>query len=188
MSGISITVEMRDEVAQSRLQGILDRLDNRRPLLASIGERLVKSASDNFRAEKGPDGKAWQPLRPRTIKARETAKLTPIAILRARGRLAGSINYAATNDEVRIGTPVEYAAIHQLGGTIKQPDRAAKIYRKRDADGKIGRRFVKKSEADVVTDVTIPGRAITIPARPYLGLSAADEAAILEDATDWMAP
>ena len=89
---------------------------------------------------------------------------------------------------MRIGSPVEYAAIHQLGGTIQQPDRAAKIYRKRDADGKIGRRFVKKSAADVITDVTIPGRAIIIPARPYLGLSPADEAAILEDAADWLAP
>ncbi|MGN7870981.1 phage virion morphogenesis protein [Paracoccus sp. 22332] len=111
-----------------------------------------------------------------------------VAILRARGRLAGSINYAATNDEARIGSAVEYAAIHQLGGAIKQPDRLAKIYRKREADGKIGRRFVRKSEADVVTDVTIPGRVITIPARPYLGLSAADETAILEDAVDWLSP
>lgn len=166
MTGISISVELHDEVAQSYLKWTLDRLDNRRPLFASIGERLVKSASDNFRSEKGPDGKPWQPLHPRTVRARERAKLTPIAILRARGHLAGSINYAATNDEVRIGTPVEYAAVHQLGGTIRQPDRPAKIYRKRDADGKIGRRFVRKSEADVVTDVTIPGRSITIPARP----------------------
>lgn len=186
MTGISIKIEIHDETARARLQDILDRLDNRRPLLAAIGERFVRSASDNFRSEKGPDGKPWQPLRPKTVRARERAKQTPIAILRARGHLAGSINHAATNDEVRIGSPVAYAAIHQLGGTIAKPERQAKIFRKRDADGNVGRRFVRKSDADVVTDVTIPAHSIRIPARPFLGISLADETAIIEDAIDWL--
>ena len=66
------------------------------------------------------------------VKARTRAGQLPLTILRSNSKgkigssLAGSINARSTNDEVRIGSPVEYAAIHQLGGTIQKPARAAK--------------------------------------------------------------
>lgn len=192
MSGISIEVELQEAEAQARLRALLDRMDRRQPFFAAVGEILVASAGRNFQAQSGPDGKAWTPLRPKTVKARTRAGQLPLTILRSNSRgkigssLAGSINYQASNDEVRIGSPVEYAAIHQLGGTIQKPARAAKIYRKRGEDGKIGRRFVKKSEADVVTDVEIGAHAITIPARPFLGVSAADQEDIFDAAEDWL--
>lgn len=186
MSGISLELELVGADATARLQGLLNRMDNRTPLFARIGDRLVKSTSDNFRSQSGPDGVAWQPLRPATINARTSKGLTPIQILRARGNLAGSINRLATNDEVRIGTPVEYAAIHQLGGAIQRAARSAKIYRMKAADGAIGRRFVKKKKANLETDVEIPAYTITIPARPFLGVSAQDEIGIFEDAEDWL--
>lgn len=186
MTGISIKVELQAEGAEAQLQELLDRMDNRRPFFMSVGERLLGSTKDRFKTATAPDGTPWTPLKPATIRARERRKLTPIAILRARGLLAGSINYVATNDEVRIGSPVASAAIHQLGGTIEKPARPAKIYRKRNPDGSVGRRFVRKSESDHVTDVTIPAHTITIPARPFLGISTADEQGILEDAVDWL--
>jgi phage virion morphogenesis protein len=39
-----------------------------------------------------------------------------VTILRLSGRLAGSFSYRANPDHVRVGTPVEYAAIHHFGG------------------------------------------------------------------------
>lgn len=47
-------------------------------------------------------------------------------------------------------------------------------------------RFVKKSEADVVTDVEIGAHAIVIPARPFLGVSAADQEDIFDAAERWL--
>ncbi|MDP5307916.1 hypothetical protein [Paracoccus spongiarum] len=81
---------------------------------------------------------------------------------------------------------VHFGAIDPSLGKKGKPARAAKIYRLKVQDGKVGRRFVKKKEANHVSDVTIPGHSITIPARPFLGLSQADRAGIFEDAEDWL--
>lgn len=191
MSGISIQIGLRDLGASSQLQELLDRLDRRQPFFAAVGDRFLKGASDNFRGEHDPNGAKWTPLRPATIKARIRKRQTPITILRsnASGKnssLAGSLNRIATNDDVRIGSPLPYAAIHQLGGTIEKKERAGKIYRSKNADGSVGRRFAKKSRADVETDVTIRAHKIVIPARPYLGMSKDDELAIGELADDWL--
>lgn len=194
MTGVRIGFrsEVRDEEARAAIEGLLSRLEDRLPFYNAVGNVLVGSAQENFRREHSPAGRPWKPLLPATIKARERAGQTPVTILRSNSKgkagssLAGSISYEATNDEARVGSPVVYAAIHQLGGSIQKPARQTKIYRKRDADGQIGRRFVKRKDADEVTDVTIPAHTITIPARPFLGLSADDELTISEIAEDWL--
>lgn len=192
MTGISIKVELRQQEARDRLQGILSRMERKQPFYKSVGERLMASTKDRFRTETDPAGSPWKPLAPATIKARTRKKQLPLTILRSNTRgkkgssLAGSINVQVTEDEVRIGSPLDSAAIHQLGGTIQKPARDAKIYRIKDKTGQIGRRFAAKKKANHVTDVKIPAHSITMPARPYLGLTAADEAAILDDAVDWL--
>jgi phage virion morphogenesis protein len=192
MTGISISAELHDEEARHRLQELLSRMDRLRPFYTAVGERLLRSAALNFDRQSGPDGRAWKPLAAATVKARTRKGQTPLTILRSNSKgkvgspLAGSINYQADDAEVRIGSPKEYAAIHQLGGTIQKPARAAKIYRMREADGSIGRRFAQKSKADVVTDVTIPAHTVTIPSRPFIGISRDDEGGILEDAEAWL--
>ncbi len=188
MTGISISAELRAQEARQRLHELVQRMEDKRPFFEDVGQALAESSRANFMRQAGPDGTRWRPLKRQTIKARERLGQIPIQILRARGRLAGSINYVATDDEVRIGSPDERAAIHQLGGTIEKPARAAKIYRLKDKDGKVGRRFVKKADADVVTDVTIPAHKITIPARPFIGISADDEELIFILAERWLAP
>lgn len=187
MTGIQLTVDLSQDEGRAALRALIGRMEDKLPFYKAVGERLLVSTKSNFEKQAAPDGTPWQTLSRRRIKQREAQKLTPIHILRARGYLAGSINYNVDAGQVEIGSPVEYAGIHQLGGVIQQAARAAKIYRKRGEDGSIGRRFVKKSEADVVTDVTIPARSIRIPARPFLGISATDEIGILEDAEDWLA-
>lgn len=192
MTGISIRLELRDGEARRQLQALLERLDAKRPFYAAVGERLLLSTARNFDRETSPDGRPWQALAPKTVKARQRAGQTPITILRSntRGRsgssLAGSVNYQASEEELLIGSPKETAAIHQLGGTIQKQARQAKIYRQQGKDGMIGRRFAKKKVANHITTATIPAHTITIPARPYIGPSPEDEIGILEDAEDWL--
>lgn len=192
MTGISIKAELRDPQARNSLRDLLDRMDNRRPFYSAVGNLLVGSTGENFRTETGPDGRPWTPHRPSTIKARTRKGQLPLTILRSNSKgmsgssLAGSINYVASDDEVRVGSPKQTAAIHQLGGTIKRKARKGKIYRMKAEDGQVGRRFVKKDKANHITDVDIPAYTIKIPARPFLGISAEDQISILELAEDWL--
>ena len=187
MTGISIKAELDSTEAQRKLRALVALMDRKRPFFEDVGNLLVASVGRRFRAQRAPDGTPWTPLKPATIKARAKRGRSKIAILRETGRLAGSINYQASDDDVRIGSPDERAAIHQLGGTIDRPARAAKIYRLKGKDGTVGRRFVKKKAANHVTDVQIGAHGISIPARPFLGISAEDQTDIMAAADRWLA-
>lgn len=192
MSGITIDMEFSGEEARQGLQDLLARMDRRRPFFEAVGERIVSSAGKRFEREDAPDGSKWKALKAATIKARVRKGQTPITILRSNtpgasgSALAGSIHSDASENSVRVGATKFTAAIHQLGGTIRKPARAGKIYRMKDENGQVGRRFAAKAKANHVTDVTIPAHTVTIPARPYLGVSAEDELGIFEDAEDWL--
>ena len=186
MSAITLDLRLDARAASEELARMIARMDQRQPFFRQVGEILVKSVKENFRGEHAPDGTPWTPLAPATVKARMKRGRSAVKILRERGRLAGSINYAPTGDQVTIGAVPEYSAIHQLGGTIEKPARQGRIFRKQAKDGTIGRRFVKRRQANLETDVTIPAHSITIPARPFLGISPADEIAIKETAERWL--
>lgn len=83
-------------------------------------------------------------------------------ILHRSGALARSIDYAVSGMQAVIGSGLIYAAIHQFGGTIV-PKTAGQLA------FSIGNRliFTKK---------------VTMPARPYIGLSADDRAELVQAA------
>ncbi|PTV94028.1 phage virion morphogenesis protein [Rhodobacter aestuarii] len=182
MAGISIKVELQDLAARDTLRDLLTRMENPQPFYASVGERLLSSTRDRFETQTDPQGAPWVSLAPRTIKQRQKRGQLPLTILRSNSKgmagssLAGSINYIASAEEVRIGSPKVYAAIHQLGGTIQKPESSRYM---------VGRRFAKRSE-EGGREVKIKAHTITIPARPYIGISPEDEIGILEDAEDWL--
>jgi len=150
MTGISYKLTIDDAGMRASLDSLMGRMRNRQGFFRNVGEHLLNSVRDNFEAESAPDGTPWQPLSPVTIAARQSRGLAPHPILRVTGGLVGSINYAADNGAVRVGTAKVYAAIHHFGG---QAGRGGKV---------------------------------TIPARPYLGMSADDQAAIMELAEEWL--
>lgn len=124
-----------------------------------VGEYLVSATQLRFRHERAPDGKPW----PKSIRARAEAGQT----LRDTRRLERSIAYKAYPDRVDVGTNVPYAAVHQFGAEIRP--RRAKSLRFRVA----GRWAMK--------------RKVTIPPRPFLGVSDEDEreiAAIIQKAVE----
>ncbi len=185
MTGISYEIDASEALAG--VEELKRRLAQSAGFYKNVGDYLVFSTKETFDRETSPDGQPWKPLLPSTIKGRVSRGRSPNGILRESGDLAGSINAQAGSAEVKIGSNVEHAAIHQLGGTIKKPARQGEIFLKRnERTGEIGNRFVKKSKSNAVQDVTIPAHEITIPARPYLGISDADQAAIIELADEWL--
>ena len=86
---------------------------------------------------------------------KNTAPRSQRARLTDTARLRDSIDYAATPTKVMVGSNLPYARIHQYGGTIR-PKKAKRLIFK----GPGGEKIVAKQ--------------VTIPARPYLGVSKAD--------------
>ncbi len=132
---------------------------NLSPLAEEIGEAWLGETLQRFRSGTDPQGKRWKPSRRATAQGGQTLVDT--------GRLRDSVTVEARAEEVAIGSNVVYAAIHQLGGTIKPKTQKALAFR--GADGGL-----------------VMARSVTLPARPYLGLGPADAAA-MEDVIDrWL--
>lgn len=117
MSGFTYTISVEDEEIRTGLPGLIGKMENMAALHKSVGEHMLNSVEDNFDNETAPDGTPWAHHAPATVASRlrrnGNAELT---ILRESGALAGSFNYEADADQVEIGTPTIYAAIHHFGG------------------------------------------------------------------------
>ena len=133
------------EIDSRRVRDALARLaahsSNLRPALTEIGEVLIESTKKRFETSEAPDGTPWAANRPATRKHGIDKPL--VGETRS---LANLINFDVGSDRVSIGSPMEYAAMQQFGGT--------------------------KSE--------FPHLWGNIPARPFLGLSSADEREVLD--------
>ena len=120
--------------------------------MSAIGSFLETITRERFQSGQAPDGTAWKP----SLRALITGGKT----LLDTGRLVGSIVSEATDRSVEVGTNVIYAAIHQFGGTIR---------------GKAGKLQFRLANGQFVTK-----DAVTMPARPFLGVSSDDEQEILD--------
>lgn len=113
MSGIRISVDLRD--LDATLGQRIRRLRNARVMFAEIGEYLLGRTDENFAKEQDPRGNRWESLDERYVERKQQQRKI-IKILQREGDLRGGINYQATDQSVAIGSPLPYAAIHQLGG------------------------------------------------------------------------
>ncbi|WP_337267062.1 phage virion morphogenesis protein [Oryzifoliimicrobium ureilyticus] len=176
MTGASITVT--DEISPA-IERLVATTQNASQIMSEVAGYLLSSTQERFQRETGPDGKKWQALSPRTASARAGRGVRGYDhILRDSVRLYNSLTTASNATTATVGTNVIYAGIHQFGGTIEQGERSQKLSLKR-IRGKRGMRFVRSGRKGAIErEVTIGARSITIPARPYLGVNAADEAEI----------
>lgn len=143
MSGVNVGIDI---VGMDNVAARLARLSslNHALMLEAMGATVESQTRRRLTSEKtAPDGAAWKPNRAGT------------PILVRSGHLLASIHYRTGAMDVRVGSGIVYAAIHQFGGTIV-PRNASKLV----FQGADGRRVVVDS--------------VTMPARPYLGLSAAN--------------
>ncbi len=117
MPGISWTVKIDDAQMRSELARLTGRMENARGFYKDVGEHLLNKVADRFEDERSPDGSPWQRLAPATVASRlRTNGNAPLTILRVTGTLAGSFNYAADDDQVRVGSGAVQAALQHFGG------------------------------------------------------------------------
>lgn len=198
MAGTRITLDASfdDGAAQARLAELYARIEDRQGFLQLVGEHLLNSVRDRFATESGPDGVPWARLKPATIRERERKRFTPIQILtrHIRSGLRASVNLVVRQDQVTIGTPKAYAAIHQFGGTIRKPAREGVVYRHVSwKPQKLKPGFAGKDKgsrgrpkANLAQKVAIKAHEISMPARPFLGFSSDDQQEVIRIASDWL--
>ncbi|EGF92425.1 phage virion morphogenesis protein [Asticcacaulis biprosthecium C19] len=134
------------DVAGAYVNEIIRRLENALPLMQDIafyGEETTQERIADTNV--GPDGQAW--------KQSARAKADGGRTLFAEGNLHNDISSEATADSAIWGANLIYARIHQEGGVIEATNGKALHF------AMPGGGFV-----------TV--KSVTIPARPYLGLSA----------------
>ncbi len=81
-------------------------------------------------------------------------------VLHRSGALARSIDYLVQGTSAVVGSGLVYAAIHQFGGVIKPKTAPALVFR-------LGGRLIRT-------------QSVTMPARPYIGISADNRAELLQ--------
>lgn len=162
-----ITIELDSRDATAAFARLVQSGTDMRPVMQQLGELLVETTKQRFETSTAPDGTPWAPnaestylklLDRYTSSYGKTGKVSKGGASRAAGKkpligetkaLSTTINYRAGSDFVEIGSPMEYAAVHQFGAAARS-----------------------------FTGGKTPWG--DIPARPFLGLSRADEATIVD--------
>lgn len=114
MSDKPIEIELDNKEVNNKLLELSNKSKNLRPLMKNIAGIFAYSAEENFKEEGRPD--KWVDLAESTKKQRTKKRKWPGQILQVEGKLAASINTYYDNDSAIIGSNLDYAAIHQLGG------------------------------------------------------------------------
>lgn len=186
-NGIQIKVDDKDVL--KRLGELHDAASNMQPLYEKIGAGLLFRTQRNFETETAPDGTKWPRLKPRTAAQRiGSGRRGYENMLRVKNRLFQSVTYQADAASAVVGTNVIYAAIHNMGGEIKQPERKHTIYQRYDQKtDTLNPRFVKRSRSNFARDVTMKAHTINMPAREFLGFADGDRNEVLRIAAEHFA-
>ena len=163
-----ISVKATNGTVTLSLSAGLERFEAERPrIYREIGQSLLVNIRQGFEAEHSPEGEAWEPLKPATVRQR---KGDAHPILQRKGRLKKTITWKVGPDSVIVGTNLVYAAAHQFGVTVNRAAGATKLYFRRISRGKNkGQvRFTKASDKRATFGMAAAAHTIRIPARPYL--------------------
>lgn len=109
---IEIKLDLKE--VEDKLIDLANKGTNMRPLMKNIAGIFAYSTEENFKNEGRPD--KWTDLAETTKKQRKKKGHWPGSILQVEGKLAASINTYYDDDSAIIGSNLDYAAIHQLGG------------------------------------------------------------------------
>ncbi|MDR0386856.1 MAG: phage virion morphogenesis protein [Treponema sp.] len=157
MAGAVISLGLKEVEGLARiLNGVKLASEDRVQLLKDIGVELESQTQERFDTQKDPDGNKWKELAQKTRDYYMQNGLGKGSLLVQEGSLRDTITSRVSDSwSVLVGATMIYAAIHQWGGEIV-PKAAAALY--------------------------VPGygklKKVTIPARPYLGVSSQDAADI----------
>lgn len=176
---MTVRVEITRNTASPKLKRLLARLrsDDRELLFAQMGEYMLRSTRERAAKEIDPDGNKWRALSPGYAKWK--AKKRPgVPILKFDFHMLGDqLSYQADGDGLLVGTNAPYGAIHQFGGTTHHAAHSRKLaFGKTKANGlKV---FARAGSKDVDHEqwATVDAYNVTLPARPWLGVSKEDDA------------
>ena len=113
MANDPIEIKIDNQEVNQRLLELAHRGENLRPLMKNVAGILAYSTEENFANEGRPK---WVDLAESTKKKRQKTGHYPGQILQVTGQLASSISTHYDEDSAVIGSNLDYAAIHQLGG------------------------------------------------------------------------
>lgn len=149
---VSIRISHNLPRVQRLFQQIRQLGGDPQPLLQDIAFLGESSTRERFRSQTGPDGTRWKPSLRVQLNGGKT--------LTRDGHLGDSIGSYANERAAVWGVNRIYAAIHQFGGTIRAKTSRGLRFR-------LGDRWSTK-------------RQVSIPARPFLGVSDTDRQEILD--------
>lgn len=109
-----IEIKIDHKEVLTRLQELVSRGENLRPLMKNIAGIMATATEDNFKDEGRPE--KWVDLSETTKKQRQKIGKYPGQILQVSGQLASSVSTAYDDNSAVIGSNLAYAPIHQLGG------------------------------------------------------------------------
>lgn len=188
------TVDIDDADLRKALEDARDALSERgmSSLLKGIGEDLVASTKQRFASSTAPDGSRWLANARSTIERfvnegkyyTKAGKLNSKGVAKVAGKrplvghtrlLATQIFYQVESGALVIGSSMPYARVQQEGAKQGEFGRvvASNIKRFRQFDEKDFRRYAGTKKGH-------PLPWGDIPARPFLGISEADRAGILQ--------
>lgn len=179
-----VTLEFDNSQVLAVIQQAAVALGNPGPMLRNMGEYLLIAHDQRWASQTSPDGQPWAPLSPAYL---ESKKKNRDKILVLDGYLKNTLRYQVNGGELLFGSNRVYAAIHHFGGTIDMPARSQQAYFRQDKrSGAVGNRFVSRRRSNFAQWVTLGAYTISIPARPFLGTSTADDAELSAIALDYI--
>jgi len=154
---VNYRFDLDDLQAVSAFDQAAAAADDLTPLMDDIGAVLVNAAVERIATtNESPDGVVW----PKSLRAKEVGGPT----LHDSGLLMRSINAEAGPRQVRVGSNMIYAGVHQTGRTIRPVSAGALSF-------------------TLPNGQRVMAGEVTIPARPYLGVSPEDVNTIIDVTT-----
>lgn len=160
---LAVTVD--DSAVRNMLTRLSQRMGNMAPVMRKIGNTIKSDALDNFKGQHAPDGTPWKPL---SLAARiaRAKRVSGGSLLTKNGKRTKAKAYAVmTTAKALLDTGILRASINVLettpgSVTVGSRLKYAAIHH---FGGKAGR-----------------GKKVRIPARPFIGMSAAAERNIID--------
>ena len=114
MSDKPIEIKIDNKDVERKLLELAQKGENLRPLMKNIAGIFASATEEKFKNEGRPN--KWTELSEATKKQRTKQKKWSGQILQVSGQLASSISTQYDDESAIIGSNLDYAAIHQLGG------------------------------------------------------------------------
>lgn len=156
-----VDIKINEDTFSPLLDRLAAHLSDMTPVMQDLGELLVQQTKDRFPTGTAPDGTAWAAKSTATLATyrRRKDRADPRPLFGPSGRLSSEIFHQANAGSVEWGSNLIYAAVMQFGAE-------------------------KGAFGAASNGASIPWGSI--PARPYIGLSEEDTAAVVADLEEWL--